>query len=66
MVGKYLRPTTERFLLGLSDGLDNVRMPKTASTVESETFKVDVVVPHQASGLALDSLSILGWSGASL
>ena len=61
MVGRYLRPTTERFLTGLSDGLDNVRIPRTSLTKESQRFNVDAVVPHQASGVALDSLSVLNW-----
>jgi 3-oxoacyl-[acyl-carrier-protein] synthase III len=59
LVGRHLRPCTARFVIGLDRGLSNLRLPH--DTDEKQIFDIDWVVPHQASALALDSLSILGW-----
>ena len=59
LVGRYLRPCTARFVDGLDHGLSSLRLHR--DTNENQTFDVNWVVPHQASALALDALSILGW-----
>ena len=59
LVGRHLRPCTARFVIGLDSVLSNLRLPH--DTDEKQIFDIDWVVPHQASALALDSLSILGW-----
>eukprot|EP00549_Striatella_unipunctata_P010659 CAMPEP_0118688390 /NCGR_PEP_ID=MMETSP0800-20121206/8892_1 /TAXON_ID=210618 ORGANISM="Striatella unipunctata, Strain CCMP2910" /NCGR_SAMPLE_ID=MMETSP0800 /ASSEMBLY_ACC=CAM_ASM_000638 /LENGTH=757 /DNA_ID=CAMNT_0006585641 /DNA_START=84 /DNA_END=2357 /DNA_ORIENTATION=- len=56
LASKYMSGVLNRFVPGLHQGLDNLKIPGTDKTVS-----VDWVIAHQASGLALDSLSLFGW-----
>ena len=58
LVGRYLGECSSRFVNGLDRGLKNLRLPHDCP---EKLFEVQWVVPHQASALALDALSILGW-----
>jgi 3-oxoacyl-[acyl-carrier-protein] synthase-3 len=56
-ISKYIRGVLNRGLSGLESGLTN--LPKPGS--DKETFDIDWVVPHQASAVGVDSMSMFGW-----
>ena len=54
LVSKYLRGALQRFMPGLERGLKDL-------SLAGKHVDIDWVVPHQASGVALDSLGMFGW-----
>jgi 3-oxoacyl-[acyl-carrier-protein] synthase III len=56
LVAKYVPAALHNFIPGLERGLNNLPLPGSDKRVD-----IDWVVPHQASAVALDSLTMFGW-----
>lgn len=54
IVSKYLRGGLQRFMPGLDRGLTDL-------SLSGRNMDIDWVVPHQASGVGLDSLGLFAW-----
>lgn len=61
LIGKYIRSCASRTANGLDRGLTNLTLIQDENKAGNKKFDIDWVVPHQASQLALDSLSMMGW-----
>ena len=56
LVSKYAPAALHNFIPGLERGLNNLQIPNSDKHVN-----IDWVVPHQASAVAVDSLTMFGW-----
>lgn len=56
LVSKYAPTALHNFIPGLERGLNNLQIPNSDKHVN-----IDWVVPHQASAVAVDSLTMFGW-----
>jgi len=61
LIGKYIRSCASRTASGLDRGLTDITLVEDEDKEGNKKFDIDWVVPHQASQLALDSLSMMGW-----
>eukprot|EP00549_Striatella_unipunctata_P022503 CAMPEP_0118694888 /NCGR_PEP_ID=MMETSP0800-20121206/12824_1 /TAXON_ID=210618 ORGANISM="Striatella unipunctata, Strain CCMP2910" /NCGR_SAMPLE_ID=MMETSP0800 /ASSEMBLY_ACC=CAM_ASM_000638 /LENGTH=583 /DNA_ID=CAMNT_0006593505 /DNA_START=497 /DNA_END=2248 /DNA_ORIENTATION=+ len=55
LIGARLGDALDRFIPGLQFGLEHLLVNET------KHIDIDWIVPHQASGLALDAMSFFGW-----
>merc|ERR1712151_494827 len=64
MISKIGAPSLNNFIPGLQFGLNNLSLDDEDSENNADkdkVFNIDWVVPHQASGLGLETLELLGW-----